>query len=135
MQNRFFGIEDVFGNVNDWCDGITFSGATIYSTTDYNHFTDTTNNMTNSGSRATSNGYISALTYNAAQPFLNYPSATSNSYTQYYCDFEWYDSSCVVLAVGGNWSNNVTAGLWCSGDYSASYVGSFFGGRLVYRPL
>lgn len=136
MQNRFFGIEDVFGNVFDWCDGVTFSSSAIYSTTDYNYFTDDTSNMVNSGSRATSSGYISALTYNAAQPFLNYPSASSGSKTQYYCDYEWYNSSGVVLYVGGYWSSGVYAGLWFSDGFNdASYSGSGIGGRLVYRPL
>lgn len=135
-QNRFFGIEDVFGNVYDWCDGVTFSGATIYSTTNYNHFTDRTSNMVNSGSRATSSGYISALTYNAAQPFLNYPSAASGGETQYYCDYEWYNSSGVVLLVGGRLGSGVSAGLWCSGgDGDAHHSSSGIGGRLVYRPL
>ena len=135
MQNRFFGIEDVFGNVYDWCDGVTFSGATIYSTTDYNNFTDTTSNMVNSGSRATSNGYISALTYNIAQPFLNYPSAASGDETQYYCDYEWYNSSEVVLRVGGNWYVEANAGLWCSRSGSIASAASFLGGRLIYRPI
>ena len=136
MQNRFFGIEDVFGNVNDWCDGVTFSGSTIYSTVDYNYFTDTTNNMVNSGSRATSNGNISALTYNAAQPFLNYPSAAGGAENQYYCDSQNYHSSGAVLNVGGYWSYGVGAGLWCSrGHYDASSAYSGIGGRLVYRPI
>ena len=136
MQNRFFGIEDVFGNVYDWCDGVTFSGATIYPTVDYNYFTDTTSNMVNSGSRATSNNYISALTYNAAQPFLNYPSAASGDKTQYYCDYEWYSSSGVVLRVGGHWNLGARAGLWASnGSDGASHLDSIIGGRLVYRPF
>ena len=136
-QNRFFGIEDVFGNVNDWCDGVTFSGATVYSTTDYNHFTDTTSNMVNSGSRATSNGYITALTYNAAQPFLNYPrEAAPGDGNQYYCDYESYYSSGNVLFVGGRWSNDANAGLWCSfGNFGDSYTNAGVGGRLVYRPI
>lgn len=136
MQNRFFGIEDVFGNVSDWCDGITFSGSDIYSTVDYNYFTDGTSNMVNSGSRVTSGGYISALTYNTAQPFLNYPSEASGSETQYYCDYEWYNSSGVLLRVGGDWGSGVFAGLWYShGDHDASFSSSLIGGRLVYRPL
>ena len=136
MQNRFFGIEDVFGNVSDWCDGITFSGSTIYSTTDYNHFTDGTSNMVNSGSRPTSSGYISALNYITNQPFLNYPSAASGGETQYYCDYEGYSSSGVVLSVGGSWGYGAVAGLWCSdGRNDASHSYSDIGGRLVYRPL
>ena len=136
MQNRFFGIEDVFGNVYDWCDGVTFDASTIYSTTDYNNFTETTSNMVNSGSRATSDGYISALTYNTAQPFLNYPSAASGGETQYYCDYEFYSSAGDVLVVGGLWSRGANAGLWCSdGAYNASSSSSRIGGRLVYRPV
>lgn len=135
MQNRFFGIEDIFGNVHEWCDGVTFSGSTIYSTVNYNNFTDTTSNMVNSGSRPSSSGYISALTYNTAQPFLNYPSAKSGGETQYYCDYEWYKSSGVVLEVGGSWNFGAKAGLWYSiGFNDASFSDSGKGGRLVYRP-
>lgn len=135
-QNRFFGIEDVFGNVYDWCDGVTFSGATIYSTTNYNHFTETTSNMVNSGSRATANGFISALTYNAAQPFLNYPSAAGGAEKQYYCDSQYYYLSGTVLGVGGRWSDGTGAGLWCSrGNFGESYSNAGYGGRLVYRPV
>ena len=139
MQNRFFGIEDVFGNVNDWCDGVTFSGATIYSTTDYNHFTDTTSNMVNSGSRVTSTGFISALTYSTAQPFLNYPSDASDNYVgQYYCDYAWNSSSGVALNVGGDWGQGAEEnyGLWYSdGDIGDSDSLENIGGRLVYRPV
>lgn len=137
QQNRFFGIEDVFGNVNDWCDGITFSGSTIYSTTDYNHFAETTSNMVNSGSRAASNGYITALTYNTAQPFLNYPREVApEGEKQYYCDRSNYYSSGTVLGVGGRWSDVSNAGLWCSyGNFGNSYSNAGYGGRLVYRPI
>ena len=136
-QNRFFGIEDVFGNVNDWCDGITFSGATIYSTTDYNKFAETTSNMVNSGSRPTANGYITALTYSTNQPFLNYPrEAAPGDGNQYYCDYENYYSTGNVLFVGGRWSNGANAGLWCSfGNFGDAYTNAGVGGRLVYRPI
>ena len=80
--------------------------------------------------------YISALTYNIAQPFLNYPNAASGGETQYYCDYEWYISSGVVLAVGGSWGSGASAGLWFSGgNYGASSSNSGIGGRLVYRAV
>lgn len=140
MQNRFFGIEDIFGNVYDWCDGVTFSDSTIYSTVNYNNFTDTTSNMINSGTRAQSDGYIAALTYNTAQPFLNYPNAISVAsaagQTRYYCDYAYYKSSGVVLYVGGRWNAHDDAGLWYSSGYvDASVPSSSVGGRLVYRPM
>ena len=136
MQNRFFGIEDVFGNVNDWCDGVTLYDSTIYSTVNYNNFRDDTSNMVNSGSRPTSGGYISALTYNTAQPFLNYPSAASGGETKYYCDYESYSSSRNVLLVGGGYYDGKASGLWLSnGSYDVSTSYSNIGGRLVYRPV
>ena len=136
MQNRFFGIEDVFGNVYDWCDGVTFSGATIYSTTSPSLFSDSTSNLINSGTRPTRDSYIVSLGYNTSQPFLNYPSAASGGETQYYCDYEWYSSSGVVLRVGGHWNLGARAGLWASnGSDGASHLDSIIGGRLVYRPF
>lgn len=136
MQNKFFGIEDIFGNVGDWCDGITFNSSTIYSTTSPNAFSDTTTGMINSGSRTTSAGYISGLTYNAAQPFLNYPNSANGSSTQYYCDWHFYQSSGTILFVGGMWSDETRAGPWFSfGMFTAANSNKDIGGRLVYRPF
>lgn len=136
MQNKFFGIEDIFGNVGDWCDGITFNSSTIYSTTSPNAFSDTTTGMINSGSRATSAGYISGLTYNAAQPFLNYPNSVNRNSPQYYCDWHFYQSSGTTLFVGGMWSDATRAGPWFSfGMFTAADSNKDIGGRLVYRPF
>ena len=136
MQNRFFGIEDIFGNVNDWCDGVTFSDSVVYSTVNPSLFSDVTSNMINSGTRATSSGYISKLNYSTAQPFMNYVSAANGSENTYYGDKSAYVSSGVVFLVGGGWRNGARAGLWCSsGDDGASSFYSNVGGRLVYRPV
>lgn len=136
MQNRFFGIEDIFGNVWDWCDGVTFSSSTVYSTVNPSLFSDSTSNMINSGTRSTSNGYVSKLNYSTAQPFMNYVSAASGSDSTYYADNSWYGSGGVVLFVGGGWYNGSNAGLWSlNGYYSASASDSDIGARLSYRPL
>lgn len=136
MQNRFFGIEDIFGNVNDWCDGVTLSGSTVYSTVNPSLFSDGTSNMINSGTRATAGGYVNKLNYSTAQPFMNYTSATSGSETTYYCDISYYKSSGVVLFVGGYKGSSSSAGLWClGGDNAADFSHFDVGGRLVYRPV
>lgn len=136
MQNKFFGIEDIFGNVYDWVDGVVFSGSTIYSTKTPSLFSDSTSNMVNSGTRATSDGYVSKLSYNTNQKFLNYPTAASGSTSTYYCDYSWYSSSGTALSVGGSWSYGSRAGLWSAlGNGSASDSYSGIGGRLTYRPL
>lgn len=131
-QNKFFGIEDIFGNVFDWCDGVTFSDSNIYITSSPSLYSDSTTGMTNIGTRPTSNGYVSALSYKSSQPFFNYPSAVSGSDSTYYSDYCWYNSSGVVLYVSGNWNNEANAGLWaCFGNYSASIDDSNIGLRLA----
>lgn len=135
MQNRFFGVEDIFGNVNDWCDGVTFSDSTVYSTVNPSLFSDSTSNMINSGTRPTSNGYVNKLNYSAAQPFMNYVSTASGSNNTYYADKSWYNSGNAIVALGGAWDNGVTSGLWCLfGEVFSFTTYSTLGMRLIYRP-
>lgn len=136
MQNKFFGIEDIFGNVLDWCDGVTFSDTSIYITDKPSLYSDTTTGMTKIGTRPTSSSYIKTLSYNSTQPFFNYCSATGGSSSTYFGDYCSYSSSGVVLLVGGRWSYGSKAGLWClNGDCSASDSISSFGARLAKRPI
>lgn len=137
-QNRFFGIEDIFGNLFDWCDGVTFSGSTIYSTTSPDLFSDSTGGLMNNGSRADASSWVTSLEYNPSQPFLNYPyriNLTGSAVT-YYCDYEFYNSEATGLFVGGSWNVKDKAGLWYWGSNAViDTSGDGFGGRLVYRPI
>ena len=135
MQNRFFGIEDIFGNVNDWCDGVAFDSSTIYTTTSPSLFSESTTNMIQSGIVPANNGYITKLSYINAQPFFNYASvATQGSNDTHYCDFTYNASSPDTLFVGGYWNDTTLVGLWRLSGISTT-TNSGFGGRLVYRPF
>ena len=135
MQNRFFGIEDIFGNVNDWCDGVAFDSSTIYTTTSPSLFSESTTNMIQSGTVPANNGYITKLSYINAQPFFNYASvATQGSNDTHYCDFTYNASSPDILFVGGYWNDTTSVGLWRLSGISTT-TNNGFGGRLVYRPF
>lgn len=137
-QCRFFGLEDIFGNVWDWCDGITFDGASMYSTTNPSQFSDSVSNMTLSGSRS-SGGWFAICSYNTNQPFLNFPKSTGpGSESTYYCDMNWSDTApgYHVCMVGTGAADGTKGGLWAVFTYHDSAAsGSDIGGRLVYRPV
>ena len=129
-------IEDLWGNVLNWCDGIYFSGATIYGILNPANFSDTSNG-TNIGTRPTSSGWISAYGAPTASGFewALYPSAINGSESTYACDHCSYISSGVVLRCGGYYNRNQNHGLFCvigGNTASSSYVG--VGCRLLKLP-
>ena len=129
-------IEDLWGNVFDWCDGIYFSGATIYGILNPANFSDTTNG-TNIGTRPTASGWISAYGAPTASGFewALYPSAINGSESTYVCDYCNYNSSGVVWRCGGSYDQNQNYGLFCvSGSGAASVSNASIGCRLLKLP-
>lgn len=129
-------IEGLWDNVYDWCDGIRFSGSTVYCIANPASFSDTSGG-TNVGTRATSNGYISGWTNPTADGFeyALYPNAVSGSETTYVCDYCYYSASGVVLFVGGNYGQSQGYGAFYLYGYSAaSYANASVGCRLQKLP-
>ena len=114
-------IEGLWDNVYDWCDGIRFSGSTVYCIANPASFSDTSGG-TNVGTRATSSGWISGWTNPTADGFeyALYPNAVSGSETTYVCDYCYYGSSGVVLFVGGGYGQNQDRGAFCLYGNSAA---------------
>ena len=129
-------IEGLWDNVYDWCDGIRFSGSTVYCIANPASFSDTSGG-TNVGTRATSFGYISGWTNPTADGFeyALYPNAVGGSETTYVCDYCGYNSSGVVLRVGGSYSQSQSHGaFFLVGDYAASNQSTSIGCRLQKLP-
>jgi hypothetical protein len=130
-------IEDPFGNVFEWCDGIYFNGLNVYIINNPANFSDTTGG-TNTGTRPTDSNFISDW----AQPSISgyeyalYPSAVAGTSGDTYCaDKCYYDADSAVLFVGGNDDQSASYGVFClSGDHNASYKRSYTGSRLQYLP-
>lgn len=129
-------IEGLWDNVYDWCDGIRFSGSTVYCIANPASFSDTSGG-TNVGTRATSSGYISGWTNPTADGFeyALYPNAVSGSETTYVCDYCYYNASGVVLLVGGYYGQNQSHGaFFLYGYYAASFAVASIGCRLQKLP-
>jgi len=130
-------IEDWWGNVRDWCDGIYFSTADIYCIKDPSNFSDSTGG-TKVGTRSTgSSGYIKAWNTPSADGFeyALYPSDHSGAEGTYVCDYCYYNSSGVVLNVGGDYNQGQSYGafyLYGNNQASNSYGG--IGCRLQKLP-
>ena len=131
-------IEDLWGNVLDWCDGIYFSGSTIYCIKNPASFSDTSGG-TNVGTRATDSNCIKKWTAPSVSGFeyALYPSevVSDSNYGTYACDYCYYHSSGVVLLVGGYYSQDQYCGLFCTdGSSTASDADSSIGCRLQKLP-
>lgn len=129
-------IEGLWDNVYDWCDGIRFSGSTVYCIANPASFRDTSGG-TNVGTRATSGGWISGWTNPTADGFeyALYPNAVSGSETTYVCDYCGYSASGVVLDVGGSYGQDQYYGaFYLGGSNAASLAGTSIGCRLQKLP-
>lgn len=132
-------IENPWGNVNEWIDGVNFSNDTVYICTDISKYADNTStNYTNIGTKVHSSGYISDTGYSSTSPWSFYPTSANGSETTYIPDYAFYDKFSTgwhVLSVGGDWSFDSKAGLFCfdtsdASDKSSSNTGS----RLLFVP-
>ena len=134
---QYRNIENPYGNIWEWIDGVNFSDGTVYvCTIPANYADDTTAGYTNAGTKVQSNGFIKAIGLSSTAPWAFFPTEVGGSETIYIPDYAYYDSGWRVLVVGGDYSysaGNVGlfyfyANLASSGSYS--YVGA----RLLFHP-
>jgi hypothetical protein len=135
---KYRGIEDLWGNVLEWCDGIRFSSSTVYAYNKPSEYSDTTGG-TNVGSRPTTSGVPTAFNMPSATGYewAMYPSAqvSDSTYSKYVADGCYYGSSGVVLCVGGGFSQDQDCGMFClNGSVGADYSYGSVGVRLQYLP-
>jgi hypothetical protein len=140
VGTQYRWIEDLWGNVFDWVDGIYFSNADIYAIKKPSSFSDSSGG-TKVGTRPTSSNEIKAWkdsTVNGYEWFV-YPSDVYNdgNYATYCCDHVYYGSSGVMLCFGGSSYQNLDRGLFYlygGSSGGSSGASSFIGARLLYMP-
>lgn len=133
LQCKCLGIEDLWGNVYTWVDGI-FSDANRNILTAFQNFNDTGSGYTNRGASGhTSNfsNYIVKVMGTSEAGFIAAP-GTGGSETTYFCDYGIVDASRLAI-FGGNWSNAGDAGVfYLRVKYAASISDADIGSRLMY---
>ena len=131
-------IENPWGNVFEWRDGIIFSAANMCTYNNPRNFSDTYNTTgatVRSNTRPTSSGWIKACGYDTTDNSFIYPSTVGGSETTYVTDYCIYSSGVRGLFVGGGGNNGTNAGLFCLFSNSApSDMRSTVGSRLQKLP-
>lgn len=132
---KYRGIENPWGNIYKWCDGISFIGSSVYVCTEPTAYSagKTTGLYEYYGTRASREDFVKTVAPLAEGSLIQYVIAVGADESSYYCDFSWQGGT--VLYCGGSWYSGPLAGLWCwAGNDSASSSGNFIGGRLCYKP-
>lgn len=134
---KYRGIENLWGNVYKWCDGISFNGNKVFVCTDPKSYVagKTASPYVYHGDRPSGYNYIKTVAPLNRHPLIQYATEASGaSATTYFCDYASAHGS--VLAVGGYWSDTACAGLWYwYGVSTPSSAYSALGGRLCKKPL
>lgn len=131
------GIENFWGNVWDWIDGLNIDNRTPYFCNSYTFVDDTATGYTQIGfNLPSSNNFISALGYDSNNDWIMLPSEASGaSATSTIGDNCYSNSGWRVARLGGRWSNGSYAGAfyWYCYSYS-SYAYSDVGARVMFVP-
>lgn len=129
-------IENPWGNVFEWVDGINFSDRAAYVCTNPDNYADdTSTNYTAAGVTLPSSGYIGDLGMSEAFPWSFIPNTAGGSSSTYIPDYLYSNAGWRVLRVGGHWSNTSNAGLFCfSANCASSDALTLIGARLLFVP-
>lgn len=128
----FLGVEDFYGNVWEWVDGIVLNALTYKLTRNPSLYNDTGSDYEISAasdlSNANDNGkYLVSVKGTNDLGFL--PASTGGSSATYYCDYFWVNDSVQVALFGGAWADGAGAGAFYwnlanSGSYAVAFIGS-----------
>ena len=130
-------IENPYGNMECFVDGVNFNGNTVYICTDPTKYADdTSTGYTNAGTKAGSTGYIKALEFSTAMPWAFYPSEVGGSDSTYIPDYLWDDASgwqtaAVQGTYNGGWRNGL---FYYSVNKNSNVATDILGSRLMYIP-
>jgi len=131
QQMKFLGIEDFWGNLRWWIDGL-FSDSNRNIKTAFQNFNDTGSGYTDRGQGATSDigNYMSKPQGTSQTGFI--AKEVSGSASTYFCDYATLAASCLP-SFGGVWNDGSAAGAFSLRVVdSASASTSHLGGRLMY---
>ena len=131
-QSKCLGIEDMWGNVHEWIDGIFSDSVRNILTAIYNkNMNDTGSGYQDNGQGALSNigNYMSRPQGTTETGFV--AKEVSGSASTYFCDSAYLSASGLAYA-GGSSGDADSAGVFRLGVYySASDSSAYIGGRLI----
>lgn len=135
------GIEGLWGNVWEWCDGVNINNGEYYVCNDQSKYADdTATGYTKLSFKGTTNWSSSYITEEGLDTGANghvmLPAAAGNgSESTFMCDACWSSTGWRVFLLGGCWDYGSDCGLFTADlDYPSSLSYSCVGSRLLYIP-
>lgn len=134
---QYRGVENPWGNVREWVDGINIGERSVYICTDPENYVDNTaTNYTYSNIQLSKSGWIKGLGLSTNFRWAYLPNESGGSSTTYIPDYMYSSTGWRGLYVGGNWSERLNAGLFCFiASSSSSFTSSDLGARLQFREV
>ena len=129
------GIEDIFGNLWQFVDGLNIRNNKTYICYDSNKYAVDTFSGSYKAvgyNNASANGYASKLGYDSANPMVAITTDSTGSSDTNMCDYYYQNSGDRIALVGGRWLYGGYCGLWCwtLNNTSADY-NDYLGARLL----
>lgn len=134
---KFLGVEDFFGNVWEWVDGVCLINK-VYKATRY----PSKYNDDGTGYEISANSGLSAavdndkyiVTVQGTNDLGFLPASTGGSSTTHWCDNTWVADATQVVSFGGYWSSAAIAGAFAWAlTHAPSHLGAPFGSRLCRK--
>lgn len=125
--NSYRGIENIFGNILAFVDGINIKDRVAYvcyTPSEYKSDVFETPYKALSYTNVSSNGYSKTLGFDEDNDLIRFPTEIGGSSTTGLTDYHWQNSGKRVARVGGDIAGGAGAGLW----YWALNNGSSFAG-------
>ena len=136
-QVQYRHVEDPWGNVNQWVDGVNFYNRLLYICMNPEDYADdTSTGYIDTGlSMVSGNSFISDIHHSEDYPWLFLPAAQQGDSSSYIPDYAYSNAGWRVLRVGGNYYYGEVAGLfYFSASYTSTNADANFGARLLFRP-
>lgn len=137
---QYRNIENLWGNVSEWRDGIAFSATDICTYSNPANFSDSYNaagGVVRSNKRPSSTNYsIKLWGYDTADTSFIYPQTLNSSRVNYVPDCCAYNATGTILAVGGDYDTTYKLnGLFrLIGTYAATASNISIGSRIQKLP-
>ena len=132
---KYRGIENPWGNMGIWCDGISLTdsgGVYVCKEPSAYESGKTTGEYRQYGNYPSSSGYVKTVAPDSAFTAIQFVTEVGGSDTTYYCD-KFQRGGTVLYCSGGNRSSYNDDGLWYWRTNSPDAT-SNVGGRLCYKP-
>lgn len=136
---KYRGIENPWGNIFQWIDGVNIKDYQAHICTDRTQYADATydgNYIPLNYTNASTNGYIKERGYDERYPWARFPVSVGGSTTTYYCDNYFRSTGERAVSFGGYYTVGAHAGLWFFGaNGAASNASVGIGARLSWKTV